>query len=85
VPSFPRFRLLKNNHRVLEWHFLEKKQNKLHTTCLLIRKRIQISKTNYTPDKARPSFDSIFPTWFVLREEYCWLVCSERKVLLARG
>jgi hypothetical protein len=23
--------------------------------------------------------------WFVLREEYCWLVCSERKVLLAGG
>jgi hypothetical protein len=21
--------------------------------------------------------------WFVLREEYCWLVCCERKVLLA--
>jgi hypothetical protein len=23
--------------------------------------------------------------WFVLREEYWWLVCSERKVLLAGG
>jgi hypothetical protein len=23
--------------------------------------------------------------WFVLREEYCWLVCCERKVLLAGG
>jgi hypothetical protein len=23
--------------------------------------------------------------WFVLREEYCGLVCSERKVLLADG
>jgi hypothetical protein len=23
--------------------------------------------------------------WFVMREEYWWLVCSERKVLLAGG
>jgi hypothetical protein len=23
--------------------------------------------------------------WFVLREKYCWLVCSEIKVLLAGG
>jgi hypothetical protein len=23
--------------------------------------------------------------WFVLKEEYWWLVCSERKVLLAGG
>jgi hypothetical protein len=23
--------------------------------------------------------------WFVLREKYWWLVCSERKVLLAGG
>jgi hypothetical protein len=23
--------------------------------------------------------------WFVLREKYCWLVCSERKVPLAGG
>jgi hypothetical protein len=23
--------------------------------------------------------------WFVLREEYCWLVCCERKILLAGG
>jgi hypothetical protein len=23
--------------------------------------------------------------WFVLKEKYCWLVCSERKVPLAGG
>jgi hypothetical protein len=23
--------------------------------------------------------------WFVMKEKYCWLVCSERKVLLAGG
>jgi hypothetical protein len=23
--------------------------------------------------------------WFVLREKYCWLVCCERKILLAGG
>jgi hypothetical protein len=25
------------------------------------------------------------PCWFVMREKYCWLVYSERKVLLAGG
>jgi hypothetical protein len=54
-------------------------------------------KLAYTPKVANGQVYSLFGwlvadgrCWFVLREEYCWLVaggwfCSERKILLAGG